>query len=43
VVDEAIQLFVPGRSGRVTDVLLDLSGVAFGAVLSLAISKIARR
>lgn len=43
VVDETIQLFVPGRSGRVTDVLLDLSGVAFGAVLSLAISKIARR
>ena len=34
VVDERIQLFVPGRSGQVTDVLLDLSGVVVGALLA---------
>lgn len=28
--DETIQLFVPGRSGIITDVLLDFSGVLFG-------------
>ena len=33
-VDECMQLFVPGRSGQVTDVLLDLSGVVVGALLA---------
>ena len=32
-IDETIQLFVPGRSGQVTDVLLDCCGAATGAVL----------
>lgn len=34
VVDECIQLFVPGRSGQLTDVLIDLSGVIVGALLA---------
>lgn len=34
VVDECIQLFVPGRSGQVTDVLIDLSGLAAGALVA---------
>lgn len=29
-IDETIQLFVPGRSGRVADVLIDCSGAAVG-------------
>lgn len=32
-VDETIQLFVPGRSGQITDVMLDCAGVAFGMTL----------
>ena len=32
-IDEAIQLFVPGRSGMVTDVLLDCIAAACGALL----------
>lgn len=31
--DESIQLFVPGRSGMVTDVLLDCCGAAMGVAL----------
>ncbi len=31
VIDEAIQLNVPGRSGQITDVLLDFSGIITGA------------
>lgn len=31
--DESIQLFVPGRSGMVTDVLLDCCGAATGVAL----------
>lgn len=34
VVDETIQLSVPGRSGQVTDVLLDSAGVAFGIAVA---------
>lgn len=30
VIDETIQLFVEGRSGQVSDILLDFSGVLFG-------------
>lgn len=29
-IDETIQLFVPERSGQLTDVMLDCAGVAFG-------------
>lgn len=32
-IDETIQLFVPGRSGQVSDVLLDCCGAAFGCLL----------
>lgn len=32
VTDETIQLFVPGRSGQVTDILLDFSGSATGVI-----------
>ncbi len=28
--DEALQLFVPGREGKITDVLLDCTGAVFG-------------
>lgn len=37
VCDEAIQLNTPGRSGQISDVLLDFSGVIIGAVLMLII------
>ena len=33
--DETIQLFVPGRSGQVTDVWIDFSGVMTGLVVGL--------
>lgn len=32
-IDETIQLFVPGRSGMVTDVLIDCSGAFTGVLL----------
>lgn len=32
-IDETIQLFVPGRAGQITDVLLDCSGAATGIAL----------
>ncbi len=35
VCDETIQLGVAGRSGQITDVLLDFSGVVFGAAVML--------
>ncbi len=41
--DEGIQLFVPGRSGQLTDVLIDLSGVCAGALLATIISSLRRR
>ena len=42
-IDETIQLFVPGRSGQVTDVLLDCCGAATGVLLrSLAVRLCAR-
>lgn len=37
VIDEAIQLNVPGRAGMITDVLLDFSGVVTGTVVMLII------
>lgn len=37
VVDESIQLLVPGRSGSPVDVLIDLSGVVLGSVAALAL------
>ena len=43
VVDECIQLFVPGRSGRVEDVLIDLAGVSVGVLAGMAASRLRRR
>lgn len=37
--DETIQLFVPGRSGQVTDVLLDMCGCATGLALSALVAR----
>lgn len=41
--DETIQLFVPGRSGEVRDVWIDLAGAALGVALTLLISRIRSR
>lgn len=37
VLDETIQLFVEGRSGQVTDILLDFSGVISGILIAFCI------
>ncbi len=43
VVDETIQLNVTGRSGQISDVLLDFSGVLFGAILMYIIFAVYRK
>lgn len=43
VCDETIQLFVEGRSGQITDVLLDFSGIVTGTVLMLLYFAIYRK
>lgn len=43
VIDETIQLYVAGRSGQITDVLLDFSGVITGAVFMLLFYMIYRK
>lgn len=43
VIDETIQLNVAGRSGQITDVLLDFSGVITGAVVMLIFYMIYRK
>ena len=42
-IDETIQLFVPGRSGLVTDVAIDCCGALTGVLLSCAVSWIIDR
>lgn len=37
-IDETIQLFVPGRSGMVSDVIIDLCGFSLGFFLCLMLS-----
>lgn len=37
VCDEFLQTFIPGRSGQVSDVLLDFAGVVTGILLSLLV------
>ena len=37
--DETIQLFIPGRHGCVTDVLIDSAGVAVGVLIVLLIQR----
>lgn len=39
VADECLQLFVPGRTGMPTDVLIDLAGATTGALLSWACAR----
>lgn len=43
VVDECLQLFVPGRSGQSTDVLIDLAGLVFGVAISWVVSRVRTR
>ncbi len=43
IVDECIQLGVPGRSGQVSDVVIDFCGVVAGCALALLASFIAHR
>lgn len=42
VADECIQLFVPGRTGALRDVLIDLSGAATGLLCFLAAARVHR-
>ena len=42
-IDEFIQLHVPGRSGRLTDVLVDLCGMLLGTALFHAAARLADR
>lgn len=42
VVDETLQLFTPGRSGQLTDVLIDFGGAFSGIMVALVITLIAR-
>jgi len=39
VTDETIQLFIEGRSGQVTDILIDFSGVISGIIVSIILYK----
>ena len=39
MVDETIQIFVPGRSGEITDVWLDLAGFLVGYGLARVITR----
>lgn len=41
--DEIIQLYVPGRVGAVTDVLIDTIGIVLGIILILLIIKIRKK
>lgn len=41
--DETIQLFVPGRSGQITDVWLDTAGYLTGALLTLLLFRLCRK
>jgi len=37
LIDETLQIFVPGRSGMLTDVWLDFGGIVFGVFMGLVI------
>ncbi len=43
ITDEVHQLFVPGRSGKATDVLIDSAGAAVGIALMCALVYVAER
>ncbi len=40
VVDEGIQLFVPGRTGQPRDVVIDLCGMLLGVGIATAVAKL---
>ena len=40
--DETIQLFVPGRSGQVTDIWIDFSGVMTGLLVGFILLGLVR-
>lgn len=42
-IDETIQLFVPGRSGQVADVLIDSCGIVAGVVLRTVVVRLRAR
>lgn len=43
VLDETIQLFVPGRSGSPRDVAIDLAGMLTGACLATLVAKVRQK
>lgn len=43
LLDETIQLFIKGRSGQVSDVWLDISGILFGILATLFLYKLQKR
>ena len=43
ITDEVHQLFIPGRSGEMRDVLIDVGGAAFGLIILRLINKLRRR
>lgn len=43
MVDETIQMFIPGRSCEVRDVWIDTAGVCFGMMLALTVYRIIRK
>ena len=43
VADECLQLFVPGRMGQPTDVLIDLAGLITGALAAWLVAWVRRR
>ncbi len=43
VSDEIHQLFIPGRSGQLTDVLIDTIGVLFGVCIVLSVQDVMRK
>lgn len=43
VVDELIQRFVPGRSGQLSDVLLDMCGYGLGVLAGLLLERLIQR
>lgn len=40
LMDECLQLFIPGRSGALTDSLLDMCGYAFGTLFTMIVVQI---
>ena len=42
-IDEGIQLFVPGRSGEIRDVLVDCCGAVIGAMVVAVVTSLSRK